>query len=109
MKLKILHLSLLFAATTAKDVYVEGATTDSPGAAAVVPAAKLGVNESADHVYFKDAATDSPGAEAVVPVAKLGVNESANHRRLSQPAIYSATLSRWRRPRRCASTWTMAQ
>ena len=46
MKLKILHLSLLFAATTAKDVYVEGATTDSPGAAAVVPAAKLGVNEA---------------------------------------------------------------
>ena len=47
MKLKILHFSLLLAATTAKDVYVEGATTDSPGAAAVVPAAKLnGVNET---------------------------------------------------------------
>ena len=46
MKLKILHFSLLFAATTAKDVYVEGATIDSPGAEAVVPAAKLGVNEA---------------------------------------------------------------
>ena len=46
MKLKILHFFLLFAATTAKDVYVEGATTDSPGAEAVVPAAKLGVNET---------------------------------------------------------------
>ena len=79
MKLKILHLSLLFAATTAKDVYVEGATTDSPGAAAVVPAAKLGVNESANYEYDEDAATDSPGAEAVVPAAKLGVNESANY------------------------------
>ena len=86
MKLKILHLSLLFAATTAKDVYVEGATTDSPGAAAVVPAAKLGVNESANYEYDEDAATDSPGAEAVVPAAKLnGVkNEAlaANHRRM---------------------------
>ena len=88
MKLKILHLSLLFAATTAKDVYVEGATTDSPGAEAVVPAAKLGVNESANHVYFEDAATDSPGAKAVVPSAKLnGVkNETlaANHRRTAE-------------------------
>ena len=46
MKLKILHLSLLFAATTAKDVYVEGATIDSPSAEKVVPAAKLGVNEA---------------------------------------------------------------
>ena len=46
MKMKILHFSLLFAATTAKDVYAEGATTDSPGAEAVVPAAKLGVNEA---------------------------------------------------------------
>ena len=46
MKLKIFHFSLLFAATTAKDVYVEDATTDSPGAEAVVPAAKLGVNEA---------------------------------------------------------------
>ena len=86
MKLKILHLSLLFAATTAKDVYVEGATTDSPGAAAVVPAAKLGANESANYEYDEDAATDSPGAEAVVPAAKLnGVkNEAlaANHRRM---------------------------
>jgi len=87
MKLKILHFSLLFAATTAKDVYVEGATTDSPGAAAVVPAAKLGSNESAkfNYEYDEDAATDSPGAEAVVPAAKLnGVkNETlaANHRR----------------------------
>ena len=54
MKLKILHFSLLFAATTAKDV------------------------------YFEDAATDSPGAEKVVPAAKLGVNESANHRRMDQ-------------------------
>ena len=85
MKLKILHFSLLFAATTAKDVYVEGATTDSPGAAAVVPAAKLGANESANYEYDEDAATDSPGAEAVVPAAKLnGVkNEAlaANHRR----------------------------
>ena len=86
MKLKILHLSLLFAATTAKDVYVEGATTDSPGAAAVVPAAKLGANESANYEYDEDAATDSPGAAAVVPAAKLnGVkNEAlaANHRRM---------------------------
>ena len=48
MKLTILLCSLLFAAIAAKDVYVEGATTtvDSPGAAAVVPAAKLGVNEA---------------------------------------------------------------
>ena len=91
MKLKILHFSLLFAATTAKDVYVEGAATDSPGAEAVVPAAKLGVNESANYVYFEDAATDSPGAEAVVPAAKLdGVNVSvnetlaANHRRTAE-------------------------
>ena len=88
MKLKILHLSLLFAATTAKDVYVEGATTDSPGAAAVVPAAKLGANESANYEYDEDAATDSPGAEAVVPAAKLnGVkNEAlaANHRRTAE-------------------------
>ena len=87
MKLKILHFSLLFAATTAKDVYFEDAATDSPaGAEAVVPAAKLGVNESANYVYFEDAATDSPGAEAVVPAAKLnGVkNEAlaANHRRM---------------------------
>ena len=86
MKLKILHFSLLFAATTAKDVYVEGATTDSPGAAAVVPAAKLGANESANYEYDEDAATDSPGAEAIVPAAKLnGVkNEAlaANHRRM---------------------------
>eukprot|EP00964_Phaeocystis_antarctica_P131826 scaffold95812_cov69-Phaeocystis_antarctica.AAC.4 len=80
MKLKILHFSLLFAATTAKDVYVEGATTDSPGrAAAVVLAAKLGVSESANYEYDEDAATDSPGAKAVVPPAKLGVNESANY------------------------------
>ena len=49
MKLKILHFSLLFAATTAKDVYFEDAATDSPGAEKVVPAAKLGVNESANH------------------------------------------------------------
>ena len=46
MKLKILHFSLLFAATTAKDVYFEDAATDSLGAEAVVPAAKLGVNEA---------------------------------------------------------------
>ena len=47
MKLKILHFSLLFAATTAKDVYFEDAATDSPaGAEAVVPAAKLGVDEA---------------------------------------------------------------
>ena len=86
MKLKILHFSLLFAATTAKDVYFEDAATDSPGAAAVVPAAKLGVNESANYEYDEDAATDSPGAEAVIPAAKLnGVkNEAlaANHRRM---------------------------
>ena len=89
MKLKILHFSLLFAATTAKDVYVEGATADSPGAAAVVPAAKLGVNESANE-YDEDAATDSPGAEAVVPPAKLNnvKNEDlvANHRRTAHTA-----------------------
>ena len=88
MKLKILLVSLLSAAASAKGVYVEGATTDSPGAKAVVPAAKLGVNESANHVYFEDAATDSPGAEAVVPAAKPnGVkNEAlaANHRRTAQ-------------------------
>ena len=47
MKLTILLCSLLFSAIAAKDVYVEGATTvDSPGAAAVLPAAKLGVNET---------------------------------------------------------------
>ena len=47
MKLTILLCSLLFAAIAARDVYAEGATTvDSPGAAAVVPAAKLGVNEA---------------------------------------------------------------
>jgi hypothetical protein len=86
MKLKILHFSLLFVATTAKDVYVEDAATDSPGAEAVVPAAMLGFNESANSEYYEyveDAATDSPGAEAVDPAAKLGVNESANHRRLA--------------------------
>ena len=86
MKLKILHFSLLFAATAAKNVYFEDAATDSPGAAAVVPAAKLGVNESANYEYDEDAATDSPGAEAVVPAAKLnGVkNEAlaANRRRM---------------------------
>ena len=80
MKLKILHFSLLLAgATTAKAVYVEGAKIDSLGAEAAVPAAKLGVNESANYVYFEDAATDSPGAAAVDPAAKLGVNESASH------------------------------
>ena len=48
MKLTILLCSLLFSAIAAKDGYVEGATTmDSPGAAAVLPAAaKLGVNET---------------------------------------------------------------
>ena len=102
MKLKILHFSLLFAATTAKNVYFEDAATDSPGAAAVVPAAKLGVNESANYVYFEDAAADSPGAEAVVPAAKLNgvnvINETlaADHRRMANTnrvPTRSATLS----------------
>ena len=89
MKLKILHFSLLFAATTAKDVYAEGATTDSPGAEAVVPAAKLGVNEAANDEYFEDAATDSSGADqAIDPAAKLGVNEAANHRHMSHHLPY---------------------
>ena len=81
MKLKILHFSLLFVATTAKNVYVEGATTDSPGAEAVVPAAKLDVNESVNYEYYEyveDAAIDSLGGAAVDPAAELGVNESAN-------------------------------
>ena len=46
MKLTILLASLLFAATSAKGVYVEGATTDSSVVEAVVAAAKLGVNEA---------------------------------------------------------------
>ena len=66
MKLTILLCSLLFAAIATKDVYVEGATTDSPGAAAVDPAAQLGVNEAASYMmYFEDAATDSPGAKII--------------------------------------------
>ena len=53
--MKILHFSLLFAATAAKDVYVEGAATDSPGAEAVVPAAKLdGVNVSVNETLAAD-------------------------------------------------------
>ena len=74
-------------------VYFKDAATDSPGAEAVVPAAKLGVNESANYEYDEDAATDSPGAEAVVPAAKLdGVNVSVNetlaadHRRMNYAA-----------------------
>ena len=46
MKLTILLASLLFAATSAKGVYVEGATTDSSGVEAVVAAAKFGGNEA---------------------------------------------------------------
>ena len=46
MKLKILLVSLLSAAASAKGVYVEGATADSSGVGAVVAAAKLGGNEA---------------------------------------------------------------
>ena len=46
MKLTILLASLLFAATSAKGVYVEGATTDSSVVEADVAAAKLGANEA---------------------------------------------------------------
>ena len=46
MKLTILLASLLFAATNAKGVYVEGATTDSSVVEADVAAAKLGANEA---------------------------------------------------------------
>ena len=46
MKLKILLVSLLSAAASAKGVYVEGATADSSGVEAVVAAAKLGGNEA---------------------------------------------------------------
>ena len=60
MKLTILLCSLLFVAIAAKDGYVEGATTvDSPGAAAVDPAAQLGVNEAASYMYFEDVTADS--------------------------------------------------
>ena len=45
MKLTILLASLLFAATSAKGVYVEGATTDSSGVEAVVAAAELGEDQ----------------------------------------------------------------
>ena len=45
MKKILLLVSLLFAATSAKGVYVEGATTDSSGVEAVVAAAKLGEDQ----------------------------------------------------------------
>ena len=45
MKLEILLASLLFAATSAKGVYVKGATTDSSGVEAVVAAAELGEDQ----------------------------------------------------------------
>ena len=45
MKKILLLVSLLFAATSAKGVYVEGATTDSSGVEAVVAAAELGEDQ----------------------------------------------------------------
>ena len=79
MKLTILLCSLLFAAIAAKDVYVEGATTvDSPGAAAVDPAAQLGVNEAASYMYFEDVTADSYQTKAPLNEA-LGTVETSNH------------------------------
>ena len=84
MKLTILLASLLFAATSAKGVYVEGATTDSSVVEADVAAAKLGANEApaANHRGLACAGATCPGrrmdqaAEAVVAAAKLGANEA---------------------------------
>ena len=79
MKLTILLASLLFAATSAKGVYVEGATTDS--------SVKLGANEAPRRGLGgqSDDRRMDQTAEAVVAAAKLGANEApaANHRGLA--------------------------
>ena len=110
MKLTILLASLLFAATSAKGVYVEGATTDSSvklganeaprrglggqsddrrmdqTAEVVVAAAKLGANEAPRRGLGgqSDDRRMDQTAEADVAAAKLGANEApaANHRGL---------------------------
>ena len=70
MKLTILLASLLFAATSAKGVYVEGATTDS--------SVKLGANEAPRRGLGgqSDDRRMDQTAEAVVAAAKLGANEA---------------------------------
>jgi len=70
MKLTILLASLLFAATSAKGVYVEGATTDS--------SVKLGANEAPRRGLGgqSDDRRMDQAAEAVVAAAKLGANEA---------------------------------
>ena len=70
MKLTILLASLLFAATNAKGVYVEGATTDS--------SVKLGANEAPRRGLGgqSDDRRMDQTAEAVVAAAKLGANEA---------------------------------
>ena len=79
MKLTILLASLLFAAISAKGVYVEGATTDS--------SVKLGANEAPRRGLGgqSDDRRMDQAAEAVVAAAKLGANEApaANHRGLA--------------------------
>ena len=63
MKLKILLVSLLSAAASAKGVYVEGATADSSGVKAVVAAAKLGGNEApAANLRRMDQTAELPAA-----------------------------------------------
>ena len=63
MKLKILLVSLLSAAASAKGVYVEGATADSSGVEAVVAAAKLGGNEApAANLRRMDQTAELPAA-----------------------------------------------
>ena len=78
MKLTILLASLLFAATSAKGLYVEGATTDS--------SVKLGANEAPRRGLGgqSDDRRMDQTAEAVVAAAKLGANEApaANHRQM---------------------------
>ena len=54
MKKILLLVSLLFAATSAKGVYVEGATTDSSGVEAVVAAAELGEDQRRMLAQYKD-------------------------------------------------------
>ena len=85
--LKILLVSLLSAAASAKGVYVEGATTDSSVVEADVAAAKLGANEAPRRGLGgqSDDRRMDQTAEAVVAAAKLGANEApaANHRGLA--------------------------
>ena len=78
MKLTILLASLLFAAISAKGVYVEGATTDSSVVEADVAAAKLGANEALRRGLGgqSDDRRMDQTTEADVAAAKLGANEA---------------------------------